>query len=393
MRGELRGRGNWNRPRMTRMRRIDPDFFEWNPRAFAPSAKSAVYRVFCTIALLGLSLLFAGCNGALPASLVRAADDGELPVTRIPLGDVFGRPSAEISGLAQVDDRIVLLPQYPDRFGGYLFTLPVQEIAAALRTRPTPELTPGLLAFDDGGLAQTLPGFNGFEALAIAGDQVYMTIENRRGGGWVVRGALSADRGRIALDPASVQPLPAQAGLSNIGDEAVTVAPDGRVITLHEANGVNVNPAPLAHIFTAELLPLGALPLPPLEYRLTDATSADATGADAAGRFWSVNFFQRGDAVTLNPGADALAAQHGEGPTHSRNDAVERLVELAVTADGVVLTERPPLQLRLIGDLSPRNWEGVVRFQADEFDGFLLATDRFPTTILAFVAMPPDENR
>jgi hypothetical protein len=378
---------------MGRIWRIGADSIQKNPRESAASAKSAVYRALCTIMLLWLALLLAGCDGALPAALVRAADDGELLVIRIPLGDVFGRPSAEISGLAQVDDRIVLLPQYPERFGGYLFTLPVQEIAAALRTRPTPELTPGLLAFDDGGLAQALPGFNGFEAIAVAGDRVYVTIENRRGGGWVVRGALSADRGRIALDPASVQPLPAQAGLTNIGDEAVIVAPDGRVITLHEANGVNVNPAPVAHSFTADLLPLGVLPLSPLEYRLTDATSADATSADGDGRFWSVNFFQRGDAATLIPGADALAAQHGEGPTHSRNDAVERLVELAVTADGVALTDRPPLQLRLIGDLSPRNWEGIVRFQVDEFDGFLLATDRFPTTILAFVAMPAEESQ
>jgi hypothetical protein len=304
------------------------------------------------------------------------------------LGDVFGRPSAEISGLAQVDDRIILLPQFPALFGGYLFTLPMQEIAAALRTRPTPELTPGLLAFDDGGLAQTLPGFNGFEAIAVAGDQVYMTIENRRGGGWVVRGALTADRERIQLDPASVQPLPAQAGLTNIGDEAVTVAPDGRVFTFHEANGVNVNPAPVAHVFAADLAPLGVAPLPPLEYRITDATPADA-----AGRFWAVNFYQRGEADTLQPGADALAAQHGEGATHSRNDTVERLVELAITADGVTLTARPPLQLRLIGDLSPRNWEGVVRFQIDKFDGFLLATDRFPTTILAFTELPAHESR
>ena len=304
-------------------------------------------------------------------------------MARIPLGDVFGRPSAELSGLARLDDRIILLPQFPALFGGYLFTLPVADIAAALRTQPTPELTPGLLAFDDGGLAQSLPGFNGFEAIAVAGDQVYATIENRRGGGWVVRGALTADRERIQLDPTTVQPLPAQAGLTNIGDEAVTVAPDGRVFTFHEANGVNVNPAPVAHVFAADLAPLGVAPLPPLEYRITDATSSDGDG-----RFWAFNFYQRGEADTLQPGADALAAQHGEGATHSRNDTVERLVEMAITANGVALTAQPPLQLQLLGDLSPRNWEGLVRFQVDEFDGFLLVTDRFPTTILAFAALP-----
>ena len=332
--------------------------------------------------------MLAGCSGAFPALPVRAAGGGELPVTRIPLGDGAGRHTAELSGLARLDDRIILLPQYPALFGGYLFTLPVADIAAALRTRPTPELTPGLLAFDDGGLSQTLPGFNGFEAIAVAGDQVYATIENQRGGGWVVRGALTADRERIQLDPATVQPLPAQAGLTNIGDEAVTIAPDGRVFTFHEANGVNVNPAPVAHVFAADLAPLGVAPLLPLEYRITDATSADADG-----RLWAFNFYQRGEADTLQPGADVLAAQYGEGITHSRNAAVERLVELAITADGITLTDRPPLQLQLLGDLSPRNWEGLVRFQVDEFDGFLLATDRFPTTILAFAAMPTDESQ
>lgn len=74
------------------------------------------------------------------------------------------------------------------------------DIAAALRTQPTPELTPGLLAFDDGGLAQSLPGFNGFEAIVVAGDQVYATIENRSGGGWVVRGAQPIHQ-RIQLVP------------------------------------------------------------------------------------------------------------------------------------------------------------------------------------------------
>ena len=356
------------------------DFFEWNPQASALSASSAVYRYLALLLILLLPLL-AGCSGAFPARA--AGGSGEQPILRLPLGDVFGRPTVEVSGLARLDDRIVLLPQYPDRFGGYLFTLPVADIAAALRARPMPELTPGLLAFDDGGLAQLLPGFNGFEALAIAGDQVYMTIENRRGGGWAVRGALSADRDRIQLDPASVQPLPAQAGLTNIGDEALTVAPDGRVFTFHEANGANVNPAPVAHLYAADLQPLGAVAVPRLEYRITDAT-----GTDERGRFWALNVYQRGEAATLRPGDDELAAQHGEGASHRRNSAVERLVEMAITPGGLRLTEQPPLQLQLLGDLSPRNWEGLVRFQVDEFDGFLLATDRFPTTILAFAALP-----
>ena len=93
----------------------------------------------------------------------------------------------------------------------------------------------------------------------------------------------------------------------------------------------------------------------------------------------------------MNPGVDELATRYDEGATHSRNASVERLVEFAIGADSIAWTEQAPLQLRLLGDLSPRNWEKLARFQVDEFDGFLLATDRFPTTILAFVALPDPE--
>ena len=94
-------------------------------------------------------------------------------------------------------------------------------------------------------------------------------------------GHVAADGSRLSLDPATLQPLPSQTGLANLGDEALTVLPDGRVLTLYEANGANVNPQPLAHLFDADLQPLGVLPMATLEYRVTDATPADA-----AGGFW-----------------------------------------------------------------------------------------------------------
>jgi hypothetical protein len=47
---------------------------------------------------------------------------------------------------------------------------------------------------------------------------------------------------------------------------------------------------------------------------------------------------------------------------------------------------RPPIQLELIDDLHPRNWEGLVRLDPH---GFLLATDTYPETLLAFVPAEP----
>ena len=152
------------------------------------------------------------------------------------------------------------------------------------------------------------------------------------------------------------------------------------MLTLYEANGANVNPQPVAHLFTPDLQPLEMLPMATLEYRVTDATPTDPTGA-----FWVVNQFSWYDAENLQPAPDGLAERYGEGRSHAGSRTVERLVPLQVTADGVTLAPQPPLQLRLIGDFAPRNWEGIVPFARDEFDGFLLATDGFPRTILAFV--------
>jgi hypothetical protein len=76
--------------------------------------------------------------------------------------------------------------------------------------------------------------------------------------------------------------------------------------------------------------------------------------------------------------------RYGTGPTHAQKPQVERLIELQVKDAGIVLTDRPPIQLQLSSDV-PRNWEGLVRL---DDRGFLLATDKFPGTLLGFVALP-----
>jgi hypothetical protein len=66
---------------------------------------------------------------------------------------------------------------------------------------------------------------------------------------------------------------------------------------------------------------------------------------------------------------------------------VERLVELKQMPRAIVRTATPPLYLELAN--TPRNWEGVVRFDDDTRRGFLLVSDRHPTTLLAYVAASP----
>jgi hypothetical protein len=168
--------------------------------------------------------------------------------------------------------------------------------------------------------------------------------------------------------------LEGQTDLANMGFEALTL-PGDTLVALYEANGAHVNPSPQAARFDRSLARMASVPFPALEYRVTDATAVDADG-----RFWVLNYFFPGERDKLSPAADSLVLRHGIGASHRTGEAVERLVEYRYTPSGIVRTDTPPLWLKL-GDAGPRNWEGVVRFG----DGFLIATDRFPRTMLAYV--------
>ena len=87
-----------------------------------------------------LLALAAGAPGPVPdapatpeaSSAARSATTDERPVRLLPLSGPITRPEAEISALAWYGDTLVLVPQYPHRFGDVLFTLEKSAILAWL---------------------------------------------------------------------------------------------------------------------------------------------------------------------------------------------------------------------------------------------------------------------
>jgi hypothetical protein len=305
----------------------------------------------------------------------------EQPVQIIPLDGPIAAPEAEISGLAWCGDMLILLPQFPHRFDDQLFALPQAEIAAFLDGTQGGPLTPQPIPLAAPGLAQ-LPGYEGLEAIAFYGNQVFVTIETSGGApmmGYLVAGQIAPALSLIELDMTHLAEIVPPAPLANYSDEALLIVNE-TVLTIYEANGRFINPAPVIHQFDPQLKPLDTLPFPAIEYRVTDATEMAENG-----RFWVINYLFPGDIGKLNLAPDDLFERYGRGPTHAVNETVERLVELQIDENGVTLTNTPPIQLALLPDDVARNWEGIVRL--DE-RGFLLATDKFPETILAFVARP-----
>ncbi|NND84006.1 MAG: hypothetical protein HKN46_02545 [Acidimicrobiia bacterium] len=353
-----------------------------------------------TLLLFSLSAL-AGCRSAGSQSEASEVPSSplEAEVQLLPLTGPCAERDAEISSLAWFGDDLVLLPQYPGRFSvttdtlevegeerqtGALCVLAKAELIAFVEGRYRGALHPRLVPFESAGLAREAEGYEGYEAIAFQGDRVYLAIESdgtEAMQGYLVQGTARVEEGRLAgvrLNTRSLVPLPAQTRLHNLSYETLLVTPRG-ILALQEANGVAVNPTPEAYLFDPALHLRDSLDVPTLEYRLTDATTLDAEG-----RFWGLNYFYPGDQGTLRPGPDSLELLYGTGWTHQREAVVERLVEFRLDGDRIVRTERPPIPLRLLGENRARNWEGIARL--DDL-GFILATDTYPATILAFVAV------
>ena len=331
-----------------------------------------------------LTLFLVSCGGDRATPVDRAAP-AVVPVRVAPreialdLGD--GAIQPEFSSLTWWQDRLLLLPQYPERVlpgsGPRIFFLTREEIRGALASPDTVALRPHTMDFDDGGLSRRVTGYDGYEAIAVDGRRVVLSIECRARRGWesvLVAGMLSDTPPRLVLDPGRRLVVPADSGRPNFSDEALVEA-RGEIWSIHELNGRAVNPRPRVHRIGPDLLLRGRLPMESVEYRITDATALDSDG-----RFWVFNQYWPGEARWVLPSADAMTDR--DRPARR---PVERIVALREVDERIVFDrERGVVELELRPDGLTRNWEGLARW---EDGGFLVVTDTHPRTILAHV--PP----
>ncbi len=279
-------------------------------------------------------------------------------------------------------DWLVLVPQYPHRFEGVIFTIARNELVRSVQSNPpvpvtiieVPLIAPGL---------ESLPGYEGIEAIVFDGSRVFVTVEARVGlnkmQSVLIPGSVSPDFTQVHLDVDAGVVIPAQSPLSNYSDESMVVVPNG-LLTIYEANGANVNPQPVASFFSADLQTRQPIRMPSIEYRITDASQLDGEGI-----FWVINYLFPGDIKKLDPASDRVAATWLANLPPDEKGRVERLVALKFAPEGISLADIPPVILGLDPDGEARNWEGLALIPGE---GFLLVTDKFPKTILAFVPFP-----
>lgn len=318
----------------------------------------------------------------------------EQQITLLPLPAHLTNQDLEISAMDWYGDLLILIPQYPELFDNSVFALQRDQILAYLDGTRT-QLDAHTIHFDSGLLRLRIPRhYQGFESIVFDESRVFVTVE----AGWknsmaayLVSGEINDGASAIRIEYDSYAEILSPTGIGNMSDEAMVIY-NNQLVTLYEANGANVNKSPKAHLFGLDLTFRGTVDIPNIEYRITDATRVDQDG-----RFWVINTYFAGEEDKLRPlEPEPLVVAYGEGKSHRILEAVERLVELQMTDQGIELSGTPPIQLELfgselqvmgraIGNDITRNWEGIARL---EERGFLLITDRFPETVLAFIPNP-----
>jgi hypothetical protein len=294
------------------------------------------------------------------------------PVKELPLHGPAAYPASEISGMAWHGDHLFLVAENPTR--GF-FVLDKASLLAAVDAADPDPLEPAIAPIENAEALEAIPNFDGIEALAFHGDEAFMLVESRNSdcamAAYLIRGKVNPATPTITVDKAAPTALALSHQTCNFSCEALVVHGE-RLLVLEEANGANLVPAPKATVFSLALEPQPPLPIPSIEYRMTDATPPDGEG-----KFWVTNYLWPPERKLLNP---ADAATDPKAP-------VEFLLEFQVDDKGVRRTDRAPINLRAgaPATLEPHNWEGIARL-GDK--GFLLITDAFPRTVLGFVPLP-----
>ncbi len=304
----------------------------------------------------------------------------ESKVVKIPLSGKISERSSEISGLCWYGDKLIILPQYPNKFGtdfGKIFYITKNRLNKFLSGKDTSKIETNYFSINLEGFENLFSLGSGFEAITIKNDTAFFSIENLSFGkteSILLKGIIDNDKKEISLIKNSIVKDPINLDIHNISDESILHF-NNIVIPIYEVYGKNLNTNPKVAIFNTNLEFIKEIKFPPIEYRLTDVTSVDNEG-----KFWAINYFYPGDNSKLEPSKDYLIERFGIGHSHFNSDPIERLVEFQIIENEIIIVNQAPIYLRLMKGNS-RNWEGIARFN----DGFLIATDTFPETILAFV--------
>ena len=296
---------------------------------------------------------------------------GETFIQEIKLEGSITNPKQEISGMDWYEKKLFLLPE---NLGGYLFMLSKNEIQEYIASGKS-FLEPKKTIFNTPDYSKSILGFDGFEALAFDGNDVYISIEAEQDGmmvGYLAWGNINPNSYEINIGEKNIRKVNTPIQIDNLSFESI-ISHNKRLLILYEANGSNLREDPYQLSMSVNDLSLARIKSPNIEYRITDATKV------INNKFWVINYYWPGDEKDLKPGLDMLKKTKDS----DTNQTIERLVEFKIKNNEIKLTKKKPVNL-ILEEGNSRNWEAIVRLGES---GFLIATDKYPRMILAYIKL------
>tara|TARA_B100001027_G_scaffold193448_1_gene148726 strand:- start:1953 stop:2894 length:942 start_codon:yes stop_codon:yes gene_type:complete len=293
------------------------------------------------------------------------------PIQEIELRGIITNPKQEISGMDWYNDNLFLLPE---NIGGYLFMVKKNELQKQLSLKKK-SIQPIKTIFNTPDYSKFIPGFDGFEAIAFYENNVYVTIEADQNGvmvGYIAWGSIDPNSFEITFLEKNIQKINTPIQIDNLSYESI-INHKNNLLLLYEANGSNLRKDPYQLLISLNDFSSKKIKGPNIEYRITDATKVKKN------KFWAINYYWPGDKKNLKPSLDKLS----KNKKTNSDQTIERLVEFKIKRNGISLTRKKPINL-ILEEGNSRNWEAIVRFGES---GFLLATDKYPRMILAYIKL------
>ena len=304
---------------------------------------------------------------------------GNLSIFEIELSGLITNPKQEISGMDWFENRLFFLPENQD---GFLFSLEKSQIIAAIENQYTMDqkpLTPKQTKFNAPNYTDLIPGFEGFEGISFVEDNIYITVEAENNGimeSYIIWGNVDRSTYAVTIPRENLKNIKTPIQVKNMTYESI-VTWNQKIYAIFEANGANLQKQATQKALSIIDKTISPIGFPSIEYRITDATKVDNNG-----KFWCINYFWPGDKKLLKPKVNTAFSNFEKKDGPEDLDAVERLIELEIKNDEIIISDSEPIQL-ILDEKDSRNWEGVARL--DDM-GFLLATDKYPRMIFGFIA-------
>ena len=296
---------------------------------------------------------------------------GNNPIQEIDLEGIITNPKQEISGMDWYNDNLFLLPE---NLGGYLFMVKKNEIQKQLSLKKG-SIKPIKTIFNTPDYSKSISGFDGFEAIAFYENSVYVTIEADENGemvGYIAWGNIDPISYEITILEKNIQKISTPIQIDNLSYESI-IRHENNLLLLYEANGSSLRKDPYQLLISLNDFSLKKIKGPNIEYRITDATKVRKN------KFWAINYYWPGDKKNLKPSLDKLS----KNKKTNSDQTIERLVEFKIKRNNISLTRKKPINL-ILEEGNSRNWEAIVRFGES---GFLIATDKYPRMILAYIKL------